>query len=180
MQGLTCVYCDASGTFFQLCNAGNWAGRGYSVWQFTSSGRVPGISCRVDMDRLGKGLAVAGAAVAGYAVGSAIAGGVIDPMLAGEARGKTKADLTTSNVGSIESALRAGRISPEEAEAQRGKIADMVSQARVRSPAPDGELLSAPAGQASPPRAGPRRSGPPACSTASPIRWPCSSLTRLK
>ena len=80
---------------------------------------------------LGKGLAVAGAAVAGYAVGSAIAGGVIDPMLAGEARGKTKADLTTSNVGSIESALRAGRISPEEAEAQRGEIADMVSQARV-------------------------------------------------
>ena len=37
--------------------AGNWAGRGYSVWQFTSSGRVPGISGRVDMDRLGKGLA---------------------------------------------------------------------------------------------------------------------------
>jgi lysozyme len=37
--------------------AGNWAGRGYSVWQFTSSGSVPGISGRVDMDRLGKGLA---------------------------------------------------------------------------------------------------------------------------
>jgi GH25 family lysozyme M1 (1,4-beta-N-acetylmuramidase) len=37
--------------------ASNWAGRGYSVWQFTSSGRVPGISGRVDMDRLGKGLA---------------------------------------------------------------------------------------------------------------------------
>jgi GH25 family lysozyme M1 (1,4-beta-N-acetylmuramidase) len=35
----------------------NWAGRGYSVWQFTSSGSVPGISGRVDMDRLGKGLA---------------------------------------------------------------------------------------------------------------------------
>jgi GH25 family lysozyme M1 (1,4-beta-N-acetylmuramidase) len=37
--------------------ASNWAGRGYSVWQYTSSGRVPGISGRVDMDRLGKGLA---------------------------------------------------------------------------------------------------------------------------
>jgi GH25 family lysozyme M1 (1,4-beta-N-acetylmuramidase) len=37
--------------------ANNWAGRGYSVWQFTSSGRVPGISGRVDMDRLGKRLA---------------------------------------------------------------------------------------------------------------------------
>jgi len=37
--------------------AGNWAGRGYSVWQYTSSGSVPGISGHVDMDRLGKGLA---------------------------------------------------------------------------------------------------------------------------
>jgi GH25 family lysozyme M1 (1,4-beta-N-acetylmuramidase) len=37
--------------------ASNWAGRGYSVWQYTSSGSVPGISGRVDMDRLGKGLA---------------------------------------------------------------------------------------------------------------------------
>jgi len=37
--------------------AANWAGRGYSVWQFTSSGSVPGISGNVDMDRLGKGLA---------------------------------------------------------------------------------------------------------------------------
>ena len=37
--------------------ASNWAGRGYSVWQFTSSGSVAGISGRVDMDRLGKGLA---------------------------------------------------------------------------------------------------------------------------
>jgi GH25 family lysozyme M1 (1,4-beta-N-acetylmuramidase) len=37
--------------------ARNWAGRGYSVWQYTSSGSVPGISGRVDMDRLGKGLA---------------------------------------------------------------------------------------------------------------------------
>jgi lysozyme len=37
--------------------ARNWAGRGYSVWQYTSSGGVPGISGRVDMDRLGKGLA---------------------------------------------------------------------------------------------------------------------------
>jgi len=36
--------------------ANNWAGRGYSVWQYTSSGRVPGISGRVDMDRLGKRL----------------------------------------------------------------------------------------------------------------------------
>jgi lysozyme len=36
--------------------ANNWAGRGYSVWQFTSSGSVAGISGRVDMDRLGKRL----------------------------------------------------------------------------------------------------------------------------
>jgi lysozyme len=33
--------------------AGNWAGHGYSVWQYTSSGSVPGISGNVDMDRLG-------------------------------------------------------------------------------------------------------------------------------
>jgi GH25 family lysozyme M1 (1,4-beta-N-acetylmuramidase) len=37
--------------------AGNWARRGDSVWQYTSSGSVAGISGRVDMDRLGKGLA---------------------------------------------------------------------------------------------------------------------------
>ncbi len=36
--------------------AGNWGGRGYWVWQYTSSGSVPGISGRVDMDRLGKRL----------------------------------------------------------------------------------------------------------------------------
>jgi GH25 family lysozyme M1 (1,4-beta-N-acetylmuramidase) len=36
--------------------ASNWAGRGYSVWQYTSSGSVAGISGRVDMDRLGKRL----------------------------------------------------------------------------------------------------------------------------
>lgn len=35
----------------------NWARHGYSVWQYTSSGSVPGISGDVDMDRLGKGLA---------------------------------------------------------------------------------------------------------------------------
>jgi GH25 family lysozyme M1 (1,4-beta-N-acetylmuramidase) len=32
--------------------AGNWAGRGWSVWQYTSSGSIPGISGRVDMNRL--------------------------------------------------------------------------------------------------------------------------------
>jgi lysozyme len=36
--------------------ANKWARRGYSVWQYTSSGSVPGISGRVDMDRLGKRL----------------------------------------------------------------------------------------------------------------------------
>ena len=36
--------------------ANNWGRRGYSVWQYTSSGSVPGISGRVDMDRLGKRL----------------------------------------------------------------------------------------------------------------------------
>jgi GH25 family lysozyme M1 (1,4-beta-N-acetylmuramidase) len=37
--------------------ANNWARRGYSVWQYTSSGSVPGITGRVDMDKLGTGLA---------------------------------------------------------------------------------------------------------------------------
>ena len=32
--------------------AENWAGRGWSVWQYTSSGSVAGISGRVDMNRL--------------------------------------------------------------------------------------------------------------------------------
>jgi GH25 family lysozyme M1 (1,4-beta-N-acetylmuramidase) len=36
--------------------AGFWAGRGWSVWQYTSSGTVSGISGRVDMDRLRVGL----------------------------------------------------------------------------------------------------------------------------
>ena len=36
--------------------AANWGGRGWSVWQFTSSGSVPGISGRVDQNRLAVGL----------------------------------------------------------------------------------------------------------------------------
>lgn len=32
--------------------AGNWAGRGWTVWQYTSSGRVAGITGRVDMNRM--------------------------------------------------------------------------------------------------------------------------------
>ena len=36
--------------------ASRWAGKGWSVWQFTSSGSVPGIAGRVDMDRLRVGL----------------------------------------------------------------------------------------------------------------------------
>jgi GH25 family lysozyme M1 (1,4-beta-N-acetylmuramidase) len=36
--------------------ASNWAGRGYSVWQYSSSGTVAGISGKVDQDRLGRGL----------------------------------------------------------------------------------------------------------------------------
>jgi GH25 family lysozyme M1 (1,4-beta-N-acetylmuramidase) len=36
--------------------AGGWAGHGFSVWQYTSSGSVPGISGRVDLNRLGVGL----------------------------------------------------------------------------------------------------------------------------
>lgn len=32
--------------------AGNWGGRGWSIWQYTSSGTVPGITGRVDMNRL--------------------------------------------------------------------------------------------------------------------------------
>lgn len=31
--------------------AGNWGGRGWAAWQYTSSGSVPGISGRVDLDR---------------------------------------------------------------------------------------------------------------------------------
>lgn len=30
----------------------NWAGKGWSIWQFTSSGRLPGFSGRVDLNRL--------------------------------------------------------------------------------------------------------------------------------
>jgi lysozyme len=36
--------------------AGNWAGRGWSVWQFTSSGKVNGIEGRVDLNRLAVGV----------------------------------------------------------------------------------------------------------------------------
>jgi lysozyme len=39
-----------------LVPAANWAGRGWTVWQFTSSGSIPGISGRVDMDYLRAGL----------------------------------------------------------------------------------------------------------------------------
>ena len=35
-----------------LVPAANWAGRGWTVWQFTSSGSVPGIIGNVDMDYL--------------------------------------------------------------------------------------------------------------------------------
>jgi GH25 family lysozyme M1 (1,4-beta-N-acetylmuramidase) len=37
--------------------ANNWAKRGYSVWQFSNSGSISGISGRVDQDRLGVGMA---------------------------------------------------------------------------------------------------------------------------
>src|SRR5688500_20168070 len=30
----------------------NWAGRGWSIWQYTNSGRLPGFSGRVDLNRL--------------------------------------------------------------------------------------------------------------------------------
>mgnify|MGYP001247133728 CR=1 FL=1 len=33
-----------------------WAGKGWSVWQYTSSGRVPGIASRVDLNRAAVGL----------------------------------------------------------------------------------------------------------------------------
>lgn len=32
--------------------AGNWAGRGWAIWQYTSNGRVPGIQGDVDLNRL--------------------------------------------------------------------------------------------------------------------------------
>jgi GH25 family lysozyme M1 (1,4-beta-N-acetylmuramidase) len=37
--------------------ASNWAGHSFSVWQYSSSGTVAGISGKVDQDRLGTGLA---------------------------------------------------------------------------------------------------------------------------
>jgi GH25 family lysozyme M1 (1,4-beta-N-acetylmuramidase) len=37
--------------------ANNWARHGFSVWQYSSSGSVPGIHGNVDLDRLGVGLA---------------------------------------------------------------------------------------------------------------------------
>jgi GH25 family lysozyme M1 (1,4-beta-N-acetylmuramidase) len=37
--------------------ANNWVRHGFSVWQYTSSGSVPGIHGKVDQDRLGVGLA---------------------------------------------------------------------------------------------------------------------------
>lgn len=36
-----------------LVPARNWSGRGWSVWQYTNGGRVPGIPGRTDMNRLG-------------------------------------------------------------------------------------------------------------------------------
>jgi GH25 family lysozyme M1 (1,4-beta-N-acetylmuramidase) len=36
-----------------LVPAGNWAGRGWSIWQFTSSGSVRGIDGNVDKNKLG-------------------------------------------------------------------------------------------------------------------------------
>ena len=39
-----------------LIPAAKWNGKGWSVWQFTSSGSVPGISGHVDLDRLRVGL----------------------------------------------------------------------------------------------------------------------------
>ena len=36
-----------------LVPAGDWAGRGWSVWQYTNLGRVDGIRGRVSLDRLG-------------------------------------------------------------------------------------------------------------------------------
>ena len=38
-----------------LVPAANWAGKGWSIWQFTSSGHVRGISGAVDKDRLQRG-----------------------------------------------------------------------------------------------------------------------------
>ena len=38
-----------------LVPAQNWAGKGWSIWQFTSSGRVKGIDGAVDKNRLARG-----------------------------------------------------------------------------------------------------------------------------
>jgi len=94
-------------------------------------GGVEGAAAGGGMGVVGKTLAFAGAAVTGYGIGSAVASGVIDPMLKGEERGKTKAGIVAGNVESVESALRAGRISPQQAEEQRSQIATMVAQARA-------------------------------------------------
>ena len=34
-----------------LVPGANWAGKGWTFWQYTSSGSVPGIAGRVDLDR---------------------------------------------------------------------------------------------------------------------------------
>jgi hypothetical protein len=80
---------------------------------------------------VGKTLAVAGAGAAGYGIGALVANKVIDPMLNADERGKQAANIAAMNVDSVQSALAAGRISPEQAEEQRKKFADMVSSARV-------------------------------------------------
>ena len=38
-----------------LVPAGNWAGKGWTVWQYTSKGRARGIDGNVDRNRLKKG-----------------------------------------------------------------------------------------------------------------------------
>lgn len=35
--------------------ARNWAGKGWTIWQFTSSGTIPGVRGRVDLNRLRRG-----------------------------------------------------------------------------------------------------------------------------
>jgi GH25 family lysozyme M1 (1,4-beta-N-acetylmuramidase) len=45
-----------------LVPAGNWAGSGWTFWQYSSTGTVPGIRGRVDLNRL-NGSAIPGAVV---------------------------------------------------------------------------------------------------------------------
>lgn len=50
-QGYTALWVAHWGVSQPTVPASNWGGRGWTFWQYTSNGSVPGISGRVDLDR---------------------------------------------------------------------------------------------------------------------------------